>query len=79
VRLPPALSHVKVDFGLSGAQRRFGDWTTQVSSFAGPMARQIVKTTQIVDTMVDTQPAMTIVGRMGFFARTGDSWYPNSS
>ena len=34
------------------------------------MAREVATTAQIVDTMADTRPAMTIGGRTGLLART---------
>jgi hypothetical protein len=38
------------------------------------MAKQIAKIAQIVDTAADANPPMTIVGRMGFLARTCFLW-----
>ena len=64
------LRHVKVDFDPSTDQRSFADCTTQLSSVTGPKATEMAETTQIADTMVDTYPAMTIVGRMGLLPRT---------
>ena len=68
------VSHVKVDFGPSTAQRTVAHWTRQTSSVTGRMAKQIAKIAQIVDTAADANPPMTIVGRMGFLARTCFLW-----
>jgi len=50
-KIPPALSHVKVDFGPSTTRRSFADWTTQAPNFTGPMARQFARTPSIADAM----------------------------
>jgi hypothetical protein len=54
------LPHVKVDSGLSTAQDTSADEATHTPKATSSAARQFAKSTQIVETMVDTQPAMAI-------------------
>ncbi|MGD0574675.1 MAG: hypothetical protein ABSB61_04805 [Anaerolineales bacterium] len=57
----PRPFHVKVDLGLSTAEDGLTDTATQASR---------AKTTQMVDTMIITQPVMTVVGRTGLLSWT---------
>jgi len=52
------------------AQSGLAEGATYTERATSPVARQFAKDTQIINTMVDTQPAMTIIVGRGFLART---------